>query len=87
MTDGQTAGGKLCSIVAREGRKAGVPVALISGALGGETQNLLLTFDYALSIACGQTGFDAMIRDSRRDLGFAAENFIRAVQIGMKLKA
>ena len=86
MTDSQTAGGKLCSVVAREGRKAGVPVALISGALGNETPNLLSTFDYAVSIACGQTGFDAMIRDSKRDLGFAAENLIRAIQIGKNVK-
>jgi len=86
MTDGQTAGGKLCSVVAREGHKAGVPVALISGALGGDAPNLLATFDYAVSIACGQIGFDAMIKDSKRDLGFAAENLIRAIQIGAKNK-
>ena len=86
MTDSQTAGGKLCSVVARESRKAGVPVALISGALVGETQNLFSIFDYAVSIACGQIGFDAMICDSRRDLAFAAENLIRAIQIGKKIK-
>ena len=85
MTDGQTAGGKLCSIVARESRKAGVPAALISGALGGETQNLLSVFDYAVSIACGQTGLDTMIKDSRRDLAFAAENLIRAIRLGKKI--
>jgi glycerate kinase len=84
MTDGQTAGGKLCSVVAREGRKAGVPVALLSGALGGDAPNLLSTFDYAVSIACGQIGLDAMIGDSKRDLGFAAENIIRAILIGAK---
>jgi glycerate kinase len=86
MTDGQTAGGKLCSVVAREGHKAGIPVALISGALGGDAPNLLATFDYAVSIACGQTSFDAMIKDSKRDLGFAAENLIRAIQIGTKVR-
>jgi glycerate kinase len=84
MTDSQTSGGKLCSVVAREGRKAGVPVALISGALDGEVSNLLSIFDYAVSIACGQTSFDAMIRDSKRDLGFAAENLLRAIHIGRK---
>jgi len=86
MTDNQTAGGKLCSAVARESRKAGVPVALISGALVGETQNLFSVFDYAVSIACGQIGLDAMIGDSKRDLAFAAENLIRAIQIGKKIK-
>jgi len=86
MTDGQTVGGKLCSVVAREGRKAGVPVALISGALGGDVSSLLSIFDYAVSISCGQNSFDAMIRDSRRDLGYAAENLIRAIQIGRKIR-
>jgi glycerate kinase len=84
MTDGQTAGGKLCSVVARESRNAGVPVALLSGALGGDAGALLSSFDYAVSIACGQIGLDAMIKDSKRDLTFAAENLIRAIQIGRK---
>ena len=84
MTDSQTAGGKLCSVVAREGRAAGVPVALISGALGGDAPALLATFDYAASIACGQIGFDAMLKDSKRDLSFAAENLVRAILLGKK---
>jgi glycerate kinase len=87
MTDGQTAGGKLCSVVARESRAVGVPAALLSGALGGDAGALLGSFDYAVSIACGQTGLDAMIRDSRRDLSLAAENLVRAVLIGKTLKA
>jgi glycerate kinase len=86
MTDGQTAGGKLCSVVARESRAAGVPAALLSGALGGDAGALLSSFDYAVSIACGQIGLDAMIKESRRDLSLAAENLIRAVLIGKKLK-
>jgi glycerate kinase len=85
MTDGQTAGGKLCSVVAREAHKAGIPVALISGALGGDAPALLGSFDYAVSIACGQTGLDAMMKDSPRDLGFAAENLVRAILIGKKI--
>ncbi|MDR1239145.1 MAG: glycerate kinase [Treponema sp.] len=86
MTDGQTAGGKLCSVVARESRKAGIPVALISGALGGDAPALLDTFDYAVSTACGQIGLDAMMKDSRRDLGFAAENLVRAILLGKKIR-
>jgi glycerate kinase len=85
MTDSQTAGGKLCSVVAREARKAGIPVALLSGGLGGDAAELLRSFDYAVSIACGQPGLDAMIRDSRRDLGLAAENLIRAIRIGKRI--
>jgi glycerate kinase len=85
MTDAQTAGGKLCSVVAREGRKAGVPVALLSGALGQDAQNLLAAFDYAVSIASGQAGLDAMIAGSKRDLGLAAENLLRAIQMGKRI--
>jgi glycerate kinase len=87
MTDGQTAGGKLCSVVAGESHKAGVPVALLSGGLGGEVNKLLSTFDYAAAIANGQTSLEAMIRESRRDLSYAAENLIRALILGKKFKA
>jgi len=86
MTDVQTLNGKLCSVVACEGRKIGVPVALISGALSGERANLLSIFDYAVSIACGQNDFDTMIKDSRLDLCFAAENLIKAIKLGMKAR-
>jgi len=84
-TDGQTKAGKLCSVVARECRSAGVPVALLSGALDGEVAKLLSIFDYAVSISSGQTELSSMIRDSRRDLGLAAENLIRAILIGRSI--
>jgi len=85
MTDAQTAGGKLCSVVAAECRKVNVPVALLSGGLGGaNVQEILGTYDYAVSIACGQVGLDAMIKDSPRDLRFAAANLMRAYQLGKK---
>ena len=86
MTDGQTAGGKLCSVVARESRRAKVPVALLSGGLGGDAGALLASFDYAVSISCGQISLDTMIKDSKRDLGLAAENLARAIMIGKKQK-
>ncbi|MDR3303131.1 MAG: glycerate kinase [Treponema sp.] len=82
MTDRQTAAGKLCAVVARESRKAGVPVALLSGALGAQPEALFGTFDYAVSTARGQIGLDAMLRDSRTDVSCAAENLIRAIRIG-----
>ena len=80
-TDGQTAEGKLCSVVARESRRVKVPVALLSGALGGDAGNLLSSFDYAVSISCGEIGLDAMLRDGQRNLSLAAENLIRAVMM------
>ncbi|MDR1972151.1 MAG: glycerate kinase [Treponema sp.] len=87
MTDGQTAGGKLCSVVAREARKAGVAAALLSGGLSGDLGALLDSFDYAVSIACGQVGLETMLQDSPRDLGFAAENLIRAIRLGARRAA
>jgi glycerate kinase len=86
MTDGQTAGGKLCSVVAEESHKANVPAALLSGALGGDAGKLMESFDYAVSISCGQIGLDAMIKDSKRDLSLAAENLIRAIMVGKKIQ-
>jgi glycerate kinase len=85
MSDSQTLkSGKLCAVVARESRAAGVPAALLSGGLGGDVPELLRLFDYAVSISCGETGLDEMIRHSRRDLVFAAENLIRAVFLGKR---
>ncbi|MDR1143533.1 MAG: glycerate kinase [Spirochaetaceae bacterium] len=85
MSDSQTLkSGKLCAIVARESHAAGVPVALLSGGLGGDLPEILGLFDYAASISCGETSLDDMIRQSRRDLVFAAENFVRAVFLGKR---
>ena len=86
MTDAQTSGGKLCSVVAEECRRANVPIALLSGALGGDVSAFLNCFDYAVSISCGQTSLEAMIRDSRRDLRFAAGNLLRAWILGAASK-
>ena len=85
VTDGQTAGGKLCMVVARESRREGIPVALLSGGLGA-IETLHAMFDYAVSISSGQTSLKGMIRDSQRDLSFAAENLIRAIMIGKNMK-
>jgi hypothetical protein len=35
-------------------------------------------FDYAASIARGETSLDAMMANGRRNLAFAAENLVRA---------
>ena len=80
-TDGQTSGGKLCSVVARESRKAGVPAALLAGSLGGDPLTLFEMFDYAVSISCGETSLEDMIAMGRRNLVFAAENLIRALAL------
>jgi glycerate kinase len=86
-TDEQTINdGKLCSVVAREARKAGLPVALLSGALAGDPSVLRSAFDYAVSISCGETSLDALLQNGRRNLTFAAENLVRALLLGAKNK-
>lgn len=85
-TDSQTTRGKLCAVVSRVCREAGVPVALLSGALVGELEQFLELFQYALSISCGEESLDAMIKNGRRDLKFAAANLVRAILLGVKLE-
>lgn len=82
MTDAQTAGGKLCSVVASHCKARGVPVALLSGGLSGDVHRFLETFDYAVSIACGEVGLEAMMRAAPGDLRFAAANLLRAWKLG-----
>ena len=101
-TDGQTTSlGKLCSVVANEARKAGVSIALLSGALSGvsgsnseadaleqrlPSGDFFKVFDYAMSISCGETSFEALLKNGPCNLSFAAENLVRAIQIGRKQK-
>ena len=101
-TDGQTISlGKLCSVVAGEARKAGVPTALLSGALSGVSKNscdadavekrlpsgdFFKVFDYAMSISSGETSLEALLANGPCNLSFAAENLIAAIKIGRKLK-
>jgi glycerate kinase len=87
-TDGQTLNnGKLCSVAAREAHKAGLPAALLSGALDGDPAVLLSIFDYAVSISRGETTLDALLQNGRRSLTFAAENLVRALLLGAKIKS
>jgi glycerate kinase len=81
-TDAQTASGKLCAVVASECRKAGVPVALLAGALGGEVLDLLGTYDYAASVSCGELGLNALMAHAKRNLRLAAANLLRAYRLG-----
>lgn len=81
-TDSQTTRGKLCAVVSLACKEAGVPVALLSGALVGALDQFLELFDYAVSISCGEDSLEAMIQNGRRDLRFAAANLVRALAIG-----
>jgi len=76
-TDGQTASGKLCSILAGMARERGIKTLLVSGALQGEMDLFLDMFDYAFSISAGHTSLDACIDHAPEDLDFLVRNIMR----------
>ena len=76
-TDGQTASGKLCSVLAGMARERGARTLLLSGALQGELDLFLDTFDYAFSISAGHTSLDACIAHAPEDIAFTVRNVMR----------
>lgn len=76
-TDGQTASGKLCSVLANMARERGVKTLLLSGALEGEPSRFFEVFDYAFSISAGHTSLEACIRHAPEDLAFTVRNAMR----------
>ena len=77
QTDGQTASGKLCAVLAGMARERGVKTLLLSGALKGNLDSFLDTFDFAFSISAGHTSLAACIEHAPDDLAFTARNAIR----------
>lgn len=57
-SDFQTAHGKLCSVVSLHARRAGVPVILLSGALGERYEELENIFDAVLALAARPCSLD-----------------------------
>ncbi|MCF7818431.1 MAG: glycerate kinase [Kiritimatiellales bacterium] len=76
-TDGQTASGKLCSVLAGMARERGVKSLLVSGALQGDPDGFLDLFDDAFSISTGHTSLEACIRHAPEDLAFTVRNVMR----------
>lgn len=76
-TDGQTASGKLCSVLAGMAREHGAKSLLLSGALQGELDPFNDTFDYAFSISAGHTSLEACIAHAPKDLSFTVRNVFR----------
>jgi len=85
-TDSQTTRGKLCAVVSRACKSAGVPVALLSGALTGDQARLFELFDYAVSISSGEETLEAMMKHGHRNLQFAAANLVRAILLGSRMQ-
>ncbi len=83
-TDSQTDAGKLCGKIAEAAHKAGVPVLLLSGSLGGDNlTNLNKTFDYIFSTSSGHTDLATTLKYARRDLFVSCRN-IAALLAGRK---
>ena len=76
-TDGQTASGKLCSVLAGIAREKGVRTLLLSGALSGDLDAFFGTFDFALSISAGHASLDECIAHAPDDLAFSVRNALR----------
>ena len=76
-TDGQTASGKLCSVLAGMAREHGVKTLLLSGALHGDLNAFLDIFDYAFSISTGHASLDECIAHAPEDLAFSVRNVVR----------
>ena len=81
-TDGQTASGKLCSVLAGMARERGVRTLLLSGALHGDLNAFLDIFDYAFSISAGHASLDECIEHAPEDLAFTVRNVFRLLSIG-----
>ncbi len=80
-TDAQTASGKLCSVLAKMAREQGVKTLLLSGALAGELNPFLDTFDYAFSISAGHTSLEDCLHNAPEDLAFTARNIAKLLAI------
>jgi glycerate kinase len=76
-TDGQTASGKLCSVLAGMARERGAKTLLLSGALQGNLDAFLDTFDFAFSISSGHASLAECIAHAPQDLGFMVRNLMR----------
>ena len=79
-TDGQTASGKLCSVLAGMASEHGAKTLLLSGALQGNLDAFLESFDYAFSISAGHTSLAECIAHAPEDLAFTVRNVFRLME-------
>ena len=84
-TDEQTAGGKLCAVLAAKARKAGASTILISGALDGDLGELDGLFDAVFAAVQDVCSLDEAIGRGRRNLFMTAKNVGRILAMGRDL--
>jgi glycerate kinase len=81
-TDVQTAGGKLCAVLAEKARSAGAKTILISGALHGEIDAVDRLFDAVFAAVHDVSTLDEALARGRTNLERTARNVGRVLAIG-----
>jgi glycerate kinase len=84
-TDEQTAGGKLCAVLATKARKAGARTILISGALRGNLENLSGLFDAVFAAVQDVCSLEDAIERGPENLSTTAKNIGRILALGRDL--
>ena len=84
-TDEQTAGGKLCAVLAAKARQAGASTVLISGALHGDFEKLDNLFDAVFSAVQDVCPLDEAIERGPGNLFMTAQNVGRILALGRDL--
>ncbi|MBR7144679.1 MAG: glycerate kinase [Lentisphaeria bacterium] len=78
-SDFQTAHGKLCSVVASHCRKAGVPIILLSGALGEKAEELENIFDAVFSLTAKPCTLNEALDYTPENLRRMARNIVNLI--------
>jgi glycerate kinase len=84
-TDEQTAGGKLCAVLATKARNAGARTILISGACGGDLEKLNGLFDAVFAAVHEVCSLGEALERARKNLAIAARNVGRTLVLGRSL--
>jgi glycerate kinase len=84
-TDEQTAGGKLCAVLAAKARAAGAKAILISGALHGDPGVVSELFDGIFTAAQGVESLEDVLAHGPRNLAITARSVGRVLALGRGL--
>ena len=80
-SDFQTAHGKLPAIVAEHCRKKNIPVILLSGALGKNSEELDALFDAVLSLSSAPCSLEQAINDTEKNLTRMSKAIVKLTEI------
>jgi len=85
-TDDQTAGGKLCAVLAAKAKAAGARTILISGALNGDLRDVDSLFDAVFAAVQDVCSLDEAIRNGRENLSRTARSVGRVLAMTQTIK-